>query len=590
MCNLNLNFKKWCLLLQALFVYIWMTVLNDSDSRVGIYVLCTIAAVLILHDRFRYDQSHALSCGKSTVSVWIFSALFSIAVALANYPIFLEVRDASRIDSGSNSMVNALRFCAVLVGGFFVGRLIISYVLEHFPRDLTVSHRTPKNARIVFWISFFILSFIYGGYLFLTEYPGNLTSDSVDQILHVMSNQYDTMHPFWHTMVIRLCLYFGNAVFGNLNAGAACYSVMQLLVMSACLAYLIMTLYEAGIPGWCVVVSLLGYAVIPYHIAYSITMWKDIPFSLGILLFVTALFRCLRKIGGNRVREYILFVVSGFLIGLMRTNGVASFAIFLLIMGRFLWKMDRKILIILTVVLLVCVVLCGPVIHAFQTYEHPFAFLETLSVPLQQVARVIVEGKELTPEQIALVDQMIDSQMVVQEYSSDTVDPLKHTLYASDPDVFTQNKAEYIRLWVDLGRKYPMEYLKAWVDETKGYWNGGYRFRQYSEIVFENELGLEKTVVSDFLWKCKVLWFGFVRFTVVADVINSIGLHVWLMFLCWLVNLKNRKKEVWLSVPFIVILVGLWIGTPVYAEFRYVYPMIVTMPLLLCVSFFNVSD
>lgn len=590
MAFLERKFGKWFLLVQGLFVYIWMTVLKDSDSRVGIYVLCFMAAVLVLYNRFLHWDFHDLSRGKIDFSAALLSAVFSIAVVLANYPIFLEVRDATRVDSDSNAMVNALRFCAVFVGGFFVGYHIITYVLNHFPRKLDVHHRTLRKPGYVFWGSFLILTCIYGCYLFLMEYPGNITSDSLNQIRHILNNRYDTMHPIWHTMVIKFSLFVGNSLFGNLNAGVACYSVLQILGMAGCLAYLIMTLFETGVPIWCVVASLAGYALIPYHIAYSITMWKDIPFSLGILLLVTALFRCMQNLGSNRKREYVLLAVSGMLIGLMRTNGVLTFAILLVMMLRYLWKLDKKIVIVLTVVFLVCLILCGPMIQVFQTYQHPFAFLETISVPLQQVARVMVDGKELTEDQIALVDHMLESENIAHIYMPESADGVKHNMYHSDPGYFLDNNAEYGKLWVDLGLKYPLEYLKAWIDETKGYWNGGYRFRQYSEVIIDNDFGLQKTVVCSFLAKLKVLWFGFVRFTVVADPINSIGLHVWMMFLCWFVNLKNKRDEVWLFIPFIVIIVGLWIGTPVYAEFRYVYPMIVTMPLLLCVSFFNVSD
>ena len=37
-------------------------------------------------------------------------------------------------------------------------------------------------------------------------------------------------------------------------------------------------------------------------------------------------------------------------------------------------------------------------------------------------------------------------------------------------------------------------------------------------------------------------------------------------------------------VAILVLVVGLWLGTPVYAEFRYAYPVILTLPLLLAVT------
>ena len=46
----------------------------------------------------------------------------------------------------------------------------------------------------------------------------------------------------------------------------------------------------------------------------------------------------------------------------------------------------------------------------------------------------------------------------------------------------------------------------------------------------------------------------------------------------------KKRKEFLLAIPILVLVVGLWLGTPVYAEFRYAYPVILTLPFLLAVT------
>ena len=48
----------------------------------------------------------------------------------------------------------------------------------------------------------------------------------------------------------------------------------------------------------------------------------------------------------------------------------------------------------------------------------------------------------------------------------------------------------------------------------------------------------------------------------------------------------KKKEEFLLSIPLLVLIFGLWLGTPVYSEFRYAYPMFVAMPLILAVTLF----
>ena len=56
---------------------------------------------------------------------------------------------------------------------------------------------------------------------------------------------------------------------------------------------------------------------------------------------------------------------------------------------------------------------------------------------------------------------------------------------------------------------------------------------------------------------------------------------MWILVACCLVNGLKRRREWLIAVPALVLTVGLWLGTPVFAEFRYAYPMILTAPLVL---------
>ena len=65
---------------------------------------------------------------------------------------------------------------------------------------------------------------------------------------------------------------------------------------------------------------------------------------------------------------------------------------------------------------------------------------------------------------------------------------------------------------------------------------------------------------------------------------TSIGLQVWAIVSCTLVNALKKRRELLLGIPLVVLAAGLWIGTPVYAEFRYAYPFFLAAPFLIAVT------
>ena len=67
----------------------------------------------------------------------------------------------------------------------------------------------------------------------------------------VESGIYSNHHPYWYTRFIGLCLQIGYLFSGDINVACAAYSVIQSLLMAACLAYGVVTLYQAGMPMWC---------------------------------------------------------------------------------------------------------------------------------------------------------------------------------------------------------------------------------------------------------------------------------------------------------------------------------------------------
>lgn len=180
---------------------------------------------------------------------------------------------------------------------------------------------------------------------------------------------------------------------------------------------------------------------------------------------------------------------------------------------------------------------------------------------------------------------------VPQLYDPLTVDPIKFETFRYDrTDYILDNAGEYLGLYLSLGLKYPGDYLKAWIEETKGYWNGGYFFWIYTLQMGANTDGIETLVRENLIGKLFAAVFRYLEKPAILQPLTSIGLHVWALVTCTMVNILKKKKELLLCIPPLVLVAGLWIGTPVYAEFRYAYPVFLTMPMILGVTVFGNKD
>lgn len=569
--------SKLRLIIQMLFIYIWLTVLSPlsvTDTYYSVYLFCAAAGILCLLDNYKTNR---ICTGKENLVLTLCAGLFSISVALANYAIFEPL----------SVLQNLFELGCCLLGGTFLGYAVLLYLLKRLPFSNTADK--PEKPALVFAFVFASIALIDLMYLFSSRYPGILTTDSYSTMKQILGlSRYNNTMPFWHTVTVKIFVDLGMALFGEINAAVACFHVAQILFMATCFAYVLTTMYQMQVPRWFLALVYLVYAVQPHNIVYSITLWKDIPFAGAAVLFTTAFCRLLRGVGKHKILNYIAFTAGALGFSLWRTNGWYAFLVVVLVMWLLMRKEQKKVLIIMTVILVFCWILINPVLDLLGVSETNL--VEAFAVPMQQIARVVSEGKELTETETELLEEIFWMDKLGAMYDPQTVDPVKFETFRYDQVWYIQeNLADYLKMYVSIGLRYPGEYLKAWIEETRGYWNGGYFFWIYTLNSDENKLGIAMSPGSGLVARLFAAAFRYLEKPAFLQPLVSIGLHVWALFGCFVINVLRKRKEFLLTIPLIVLVVGLWLGTPVYSEFRYAYPIFLTMPVILAATVFEES-
>lgn len=557
---------------QVIAIYCWLANLQKTDSRMSVYYLCAVVGLLCMCDNF----------GKTTnltrqQRVWIgvFAGLFSFATLLANYALFEPITAILSLFNGG---------CSFL-GGFAIGYNVLLWMMRRLPLEADAPNRLHPGR--VFALVFFSIGVIDLLYLYFALYPGVLTQDSFATVMQIMGDrEYNNTMPFWHTVTVQPFLRLGLALFGDMNAALALFHSVQILFMAACFASVVVTLYQLGLPMAALLAVYAVYAFLPYNIVYSVTLWKDVPFSGAAVLFAVGFYRLLKNIGRCRWLNYGIFLVGALGFSLWRTNGWYAFLVTVLVMLLILGKKQKKLLLIMCVILILCWVLINPVLDALGVSGTNL--VEVFAVPMQQVARVVAEERPLTEEETRLLSEIFWLDKVGAMYDPQTVDPVKFETFRYDRTGYIMdNPGQYLGLYLSLGAKYPGDYLKAWVEETKGYWNGGYEFWLYTLNMGGAGYGIARSSSDNMIASLFASAFRLMNEPEALKIFSSVGLYVWGLIGCCVINVLKRREEFLLTIAPLVLVVGLWLGTPVFCEFRYAYPVIVTMPLILCVTLYR---
>lgn len=572
------NLEKFIDFFQLALIYGWLSLLQpvaNTDTYYSVYILVAILAVVC---RCKLGQERLENLQrKNQWQELLLAGILSLMVVLANY----QLSEPQLEMEGEAAMLLLLISELVLFGGgICVAYPIIRWVDRFFPLSGTSS--SANHPFRIFTASFLFIVLVDLGYL-SNVYPGILTRDSVSTVKQILGlTPYNNVMPYWHTKLVEVFFDFGMWLTGNINGAVATFHVAQILMMAACLSFAVVTVYQLRVPKWQLVVLFVFYALTPCHIAYSVTLWKDVLFAGALLLMTVALFRTMRGIGKNRWINQLLAIIGAVGFSLLRTNGWYALAVTAAVMimvdrGR-IRGMAKQLLL----VLLATWFLLNPLLNILQI--DGMELTEAFAVPMQQVARVVSEGCVLEEEDIRLLEEIFDMEQMAEQYTPGTVDPVKFNTFRYDKKGYIcQNWLTYVRLYLKIGLRYPGEYWKAWIDLTKGFWNAGYVSYVYDHSCEGEELGIYRPEGNALAARLYYVLFLYWEKTIPLQFTASIGLYIWVLIVLLTVACLKKWKERVLFIPLMVLAIGLWLGTPVCTEFRYGYPFVLCIPFLLCV-------
>lgn len=486
-------------------------------------------------------------------------------------------------------------FCLIILTGTTVGFLLFFYFITrsimYLGNIITVTtdaFSTKKLPAITF------LACMTGWLPYLLyNYPGVMTPDSINQYAQIIGvYAQSNHHPWMHTLLIHFWYSLGLSITHNAILAISFYTIFQMCFLALTAAFVIYTLQTIRVKNIVCYLSIAFYALMPYNGAFSVTIWKDIMFAGAFSLFTCTLIHFLlleKKYEKSMKLSFlcIIYVISGYMVCLFRTNGWYVFLVTLPFL-IYTFRTQLKLIIPLNVAVLVIVLLIKiPLMNIYGVIQPDFA--ESLSIPAQQIARVYAMDHSVTANQDTMLQQVVDTSLLKEAYQPDVYDNVKYLLREGNQNYLKEHQMDYLKLWLSIGVTHPKDYLDALVAQTWGYWYPDVPCEiGLDEGIYTNDFSLKWTPVlkGSLFIKIKEILFKLPSMIPLYGLLWSMGSIFWMLILLIACTIKRA------NIPYLIVflppllLVGtLCLATPVAAEFRYVYSIFFTLPLYFVAPF-----
>lgn len=481
---------------------------------------------------------------------------------------------------------------------YFVIFVLITAVLKMLRRlDLkgirAFDIRYDKKSVIIDSVFIFICSIPY----LIVFYPGVCNWDTINQLTDFFTGK-DPMsyswipgqetvsvflndhHPVFDTLIYALFIGIGKGI-GSLNAGMFIFSVLQVLIMSFSLGFMISYMAELEIPLIYRQLSLLFVALMPSLCLFNVTMIKDSTYSVFFILYLMLYINIVRK-GFDR-NILVLFTTVSVLLCLTKKTGIYLVLIcnLILLLSKAVKGKRLKLLISSAVPFFIIFILMGKIIFPLADI-YPGGKQEMLSTFIQQTSRVVVDHREeLTDEELSVIDRIVPEEDIEDNYRYDSSDGVKNTYRF---DATSDDISDFMKLWIKLLVRYPGSCIKATVGNCAGFFAPVRTVQVYTgipsqdmvEITNPSELESPRLWVKDTYNKICSSKFPGLLYTVIYS--------WWIPLLSLSVCIKRRKSQNILCLVPVFVSILVLVASP-YSGARYALSLIYTAPVILSIPY-----
>lgn len=450
-----------------------------------------------------------------------------------------------------------------------------------------------------------LLALCWSPYL-IAFYPGTVCWDLGEMVAQFFGQRpMDTWHPVFLTWVIGGCVWLGRLV-GSDNLGAALYTLLQTALMAFALGSSLRLMRSLRLSRAARLAAAAFFALLPIWGGYAQFISKDTLYTSALLLFTLCLIRLVLAREGRLAapvgREAAGLFVWGLLTCLMRSNGLyvilptAVFAFAFAARGRARLAVGGALAGAVALALLFSHVLLPALGVRDETASGLY------SVCFQQSARVLRDhGDQVTTEEYAEIDRVLDAENLAELYEPWISDPVKFTFrqYGQGAEAEKAALARYRETWLSMLSKYPLTYAEAFFAGNVSYYTFApklegetYNQQAGNRLVFETyELGedprflhTEQIAALEGARTLLAVFARGIRHIPLLGLLYACATYTWLLAGAGMSAVRQRRWRLLVGFLPALLTLGVCMLGPVNDYFRYFLPIVAMTPALLAAA------
>lgn len=457
------------------------------------------------------------------------------------------------------------------------------------------SEGKPWKRGALFGASFAVI-FLLWIPVWMAYYPIVMSYDFHRQVNEAYNGWawFNSYQPLIHTWLIWLFLQIGGAL-GSNEVGMGLFSLFQMLVVSAAMAYACTVIYKLTRKKWTVVLTVLFYGICPFCSVSMMVGTKDAIFSALFLTFVVLFIERNFYHEERKWAMEIPLVITAVVMMMFRYNALYAVAVFG-VLSLIFAKGKEKLRIFL-----ICVAMTVGGKAAQEGIQHGLGTVikgsdvEKYSLLIQQFARVgYYHADDMKPEIYALVDKYVSADSW-QDHMPALTDASRSGVDFTN--VWEPDMGQVFKDWFKVGIEYPNEYIDAFLCVTEGFWF--FDDRTYCEMqgwgngdrhgaIFTANSSSSDTYegiqhISKFPWLEEKLEDivsnnAFYHWPVISVLFKSSTYTLTFVLIVIALLYRKQRKQAFICLFPLVYFVTMLLGPTV--QFRYVVPLMITVPLL----------
>lgn len=174
--------------------------------------------------------------------------------------------------------------------------------------------------------------FLFWMPVFFALYPGAFVYDATEEYVEVISRQFTMHHPLLHVLALGGIVHLFEYIGAGANLGIAVYVLLQMLVMSAALSFVVLSLQRWGVTKRYAFMAVLFFGIFPLFPLYAVCTAKDGLFTVFLLVAIVSMGNIIRSTQQTQspasapyMSDMVIFLVSSTLMMMLRNNGLYAY-------------------------------------------------------------------------------------------------------------------------------------------------------------------------------------------------------------------------------------------------------------------------